>query len=966
MFHAAREREPGERAAFLTEACRDDDDLRREVESLLAPNPSSSCFLEKPIIRQAVETIASQQSRSEQRFAPGLEVGPYVIETCLGAGGMGEVYRAKDKRLHRTVALKILRGDRMVDQDRRRRFIQEARAVSALNHPHIVVLYDILSERGSDVLVMEYLPGKTLDQVIPKRGISLKDALQYGIQIADALAAAHHAGIVHRDLKPGNIMISESGSVKLLDLGLAKLFEPPQAGEDDSTRAVAETPPLTEDGTILGTAGYMSPEQAEGKAVDARSDTFSFGCVLYEMATGQRAFQGKSRVSTLNAILHDEPRPASQVGQGIPHELERIITMCLRKDPGRRWQSMQDVRNALEELKEESDSGKLVDAEAPPRVASKRTRRWVTLSVVVVAAGAGAASWLARMNFSGAEEPLQFIQLTSYPGAEYYPSLSPDGNQVAFTWRKENHNEIYVKLIGPGDPLRLTSGPHDYAPSWSPDGRWIAFLRIQSPYVQELRVITALGGAERKLADLNTNTTPDVRTMSWSADSKWISCGDQKNAQGLSTLMLVSAESGEKQELLAARSSSEALGSPAISPDGKKLAFIRFFSRGIGELYVVALTSGLRLGGEPVQLTHDGEGKRYPAWTPDSKDIVFAAIPNGTLWRISASGHAERRRLGVGNQPSQPSISLRGHRLAYTGGPDDSNIWRVQATTIGRTAEPAMFISSTLHDESPQYSPDGKRIAFASDRSGSGEIWVTDSDGLHPVQITAFGKGDSGTPRWSPDSSRIVFDSSAEGKLYQIYTIDADGGKPKRLTEGAFENAIPSWSRDGKWIYFCSERTGRPEIWKVSPEGGLPRQVTRRGGFAAFESPDGKWLYFTASRDYPTSISRIDAGGGAATEVLKDVHPRNFAVSSRGIYYQAFDGSRMTFFDFVTKKSSTILLLRRLGERLLGPDSRGSGAEPGAGETVLLGLTVSPDEQWLLYAKVDYDVTDLMLIENFH
>ena len=935
------------------------------MESLLASDPSSSCFLEKPIIRHAAETIASQESRSERRFAPGLELGPYVIEACLGAGGMGEVYRATDKRLHRTVALKVLRSDRVVDEDRRRRFIQEARAVSALNHPHIVVLYDILSEKGSDVLVMEYLPGKTLDQVIPKRGLRLKDALRYSIQIADALAASHHAGVVHRDLKPGNIMISESGSVKLLDLGLAKLFEPPQAGEDHSTRPVAETTPLTEEGTIVGTAGYMSPEQAEGKAVDARSDTFSFGCVLYEMVTGQRAFQGKSGVSTLNAILHDEPRPASQVGRGIPHELERIITMCLRKDPGRRWQSMEDVRNALEELKEESDSGELAEAEARP-AAGKRTRRWAILSLVVVAGVAGAASWLARVNFSEGEEPLQIIPLTSYAGAEFFPSLSPDGNQVAFTWRKEDHNEIYVKLIGPGDPLRLTSGPHDYAPSWSPDGRWIAFLRTQSPYVQELRVITALGGAERKLADLNTNTTPDVRTISWSADTKWISCGDQKNAQGLSTLMLVSAESGERQELLAARSSSEALGSPAISPDGKKLAFIRFFSGGSGELHVVPLTSGLRLGGEPVQLTHDGEGKRYPAWTPDSKDIVFAAIPNGTLWRISASGHAQRRRIGVGNQPSQPSISLRGHRLAFTGGPDDSNIWRVQATTIGRTAQPAMFISSTLHDESPQYSPDGKRIAFASDRSGSGEIWVTDSDGLRPVQITAFGKGDSGTPRWSPDSRRIVFDSSAEGKLYQIYTITADGSRPKRLTEGAFENAIPSWSRDGKWIYFYSKRTGRPEIWKVSPEGGPQHQVTTQGGFAAFESHDGKWLYFTGSRDSPTSISRMDAGGGAATEVLKNVHPRNFAVSSRGIYYQAFDGSRMAFFNFATKKSSTILLLRRLGERLLGPDSRGSGAEPGAGEPALLGLSASPDEQWLLYARVDYDVTDLMLIENFH
>ena len=222
---------------------------------------------------------------------------------------MGHVFKAHDTRLGRTVALKILRTDRPVDEERRRRFMQEARAASALNHPHIVVLHDILSENGSDVLVMEYVPGKTLDQVIPKKGLRLQDTLRYGIQIADALAAAHHSGIVHRDLKPSNILITETGSVKLLDLGLAKLFEPQRPGEDDVTRTL-EKPPLTEDGAIVGTASYMSPEQAEGKPVDARSDIFSFGCVLYEMVTGQRAFQGSTRVSTISAILRDEPRPA--------------------------------------------------------------------------------------------------------------------------------------------------------------------------------------------------------------------------------------------------------------------------------------------------------------------------------------------------------------------------------------------------------------------------------------------------------------------------------------------------------------------------------------------------------------------------------------------------------------------------------------------------------------------------------
>src|SRR5215471_9644469 len=300
---------------------------------------------------------------------PHPPISHYEILEKLGEGGMGVVWKARDTRLNRLVAIKTLPAGRIVAEDRRRRFIQEARAASALNHPNIVTIHDIASEDGTDFIVMEYVEGKTLGQLIPKGGMRPEEILGYAIQIGGALAKAHAAGIIHRDLKPGNVMVTAEGRVKLLDFGLAKLIEPAgELGEDELTRTLA---PVSEAGTIIGTAAYMSPEQAESKTVDARSDIFSFGAVLYEMATGERAFRGDSKLSTLSAVLRDNPAPPSQVAAGVPRELDRIIARCLRKDPARRFQDMPDLIVALEELKEESDVGSIeigMGKPAPPKI----------------------------------------------------------------------------------------------------------------------------------------------------------------------------------------------------------------------------------------------------------------------------------------------------------------------------------------------------------------------------------------------------------------------------------------------------------------------------------------------------------------------------------------------------------------------------------------------------------------------
>ena len=339
--------------------------------------------------RTIVSTITSRNYSFGQAGMIGKTIAHYQILEKLGEGGMGVVYKARDTHLDRLVALKVLPPEKVADPERKRRFVQEAKAASALNHPNIITIHDIASENGIDFIVMEYVQGKTLDALVPRKGLRLNETLKLAIQMADALAKAHSAGIIHRDLKPSNLMVTEAGLVKVLDFGLAKLTEVSESG-DETTRTLEHQ---TEEGTIVGTVSYMSPEQAEGKKVDARSDIFSFGSVLYEMATGQQAFHGDSKMSTLAAIMNQEPKPISQLVPGIPRDLEKIITRCLRKDLNRRFQTMADLKVTLEELKEESDSGTL--AGTLPVVRPAR-RPWVWAAAAMVVVAIAVAGWLFR------------------------------------------------------------------------------------------------------------------------------------------------------------------------------------------------------------------------------------------------------------------------------------------------------------------------------------------------------------------------------------------------------------------------------------------------------------------------------------------------------------------------------------------------------------------------------------------
>jgi serine/threonine protein kinase/Tol biopolymer transport system component len=879
----------------------------------------------------------------------------YEIVETLGRGGMGVVYKARDTHLDRFVAIKVLPPEKVADPARKRRFVQEAKAASALNHPNIVHIYDIADADGIQFIAMEYVPGKTLDQLIGRKGRRLSDALRIAVQIADALTKAHFAGIVHRDLKPSNIMVSNDGLVKVLDFGLAKLTEP-VTGEIVETATIREDEkPDTEEGTIVGTVAYMSPEQAEGKPVDARSDIFSFGSLLYEMITGQRAFRGDSKLSTLSAVLKEEPKPISALAADTPHDLDKIITRCLRKDPARRFQHTADLQIALAELKEESDSGTLAVAETGARTTA-RVRKirlvWVSAGLaIVLLAALGIWSWPARQPSRPA---LTVVPLTSTPGNEWAPSFSPDGNQVAFVWNSseegKGNSDIYVKLIGGNEAVPLTRTPADeFSPAWSPDGRFVAFMRVLSPTSRGVFLIPAIGGSERKLAEVSEEyALPSYGGpyLSWFPDGKWVATVDTASPGEPYGIFLLSVETHEKRKLTSPPQKFRGDTSPSVSPDGRALVFSRFVEGNIGDLFLLQLSENLSPNGEPKRLTFENRFADSPAWTPDGGSIVFSSgsAHAPSLWEVvlprrGGTPDKPERLAFSGTDARQPAISRQGD-LAYPAGSGlDIDVWRLELNG-GRPAAkgPAKLISSTHIDHEARYSPDGKHIAFISNRSGSFEVWVSDSDGSNAMPLTSFGGSYYiMSDRWSPDGRDIYFSSDASGRN-RLYVISANGGKPKPLAEN-----LDGWSRDGKWIYFGSKRSGEGQLWKKPVSGGDPVQVTRKGfGEGAIESTDGRLVYYEKGG----GVWRVPIQGGEETRVLESFFNDNFAVVDQGIYFiPSAERSAIQYLSFATGKVS----------RIAGIGTR----EPD------YGFSVSPDGRWLLYAQWESIRSDLMLVKNF-
>jgi hypothetical protein len=869
----------------------------------------------------------------------GTRLGPYELIAPIGKGGMGEVWRAHDPRLGRDVAVKVSA------QQFSGRFEREARSIAALNHPNICTLHDI----GPNYLVMELIEGAPL-----AGPLALGEALRLAVQIADALSVAHAKGVVHRDLKPANILVTASG-IKLLDFGLALLKHDGQPAASEATVTIS----LTQAGTILGTAAYMSPEQAQAKPVDARSDIFSFGVVFYEMLSGRRAFTGDSPVAVLAAVLRDQP-PSLEA----PPAVQNIVTRCLCKAPADRFQSMTQVKDALlaaisGESSREVPASETGGTVRSPRFPAPRPRRfwlWGTVAAATLLL-VNATLWFARMP-TAPLPPQKLVPVTTYAGSERYPSFSPDGRQVAFYWDGEKgvNPGIYVKLLGDTNALRLTHG-QDAFPVWSPDGSRIAFVRsarVETPTDggnfagQGIYTVSALGGAERKLLDIDT-----YDQISMSPDGKWLALarrepGDpSRGGTRFSAIFVLPLEGGEPRRVSSPREAFDM--APAFSPDGHRLAWAEChrFNQYSCDLYIQELGKDASPSGSPRQVTREAEEIYGITWGRDGRSLIYSAahsIHTPYLWRVDADGRQSPRRLEVaGPMAFAPSVSSVANRLVFEKSVVDVDIWRWRA---GAGMEP--LIISSLRDFNPQYSPDGTRIAFCSDRAGEGtEIWIAQADGSGPVQLTNGLGRNQGSPQWSPDGRWIAFDSEGQDGQFQIYVIEPGGGSPRKITSEVWNSFMPFWGADGKWIYFLGTQA---QIWRAPSGGGRGEQVTTQGGKAGHLSADGATIFYTKIANVRANAPLFarPLAGGEEHQILAGVNPRAFFPVADGIYYiapQTDDGFYLLeFYQFSTKTS-------RVLEKISG--------------LVDQGLSVSPDGKSMLFSRSVRTGSDLMMIENY-
>jgi serine/threonine protein kinase len=816
-------------------------------------------------------------------LAAGSRLGPYEILSTVGAGGMGEVYKARDTRLERTVAVKVLPARLSENADFRQRFEREAKTISQLSHPHICTLFDVGNHEGVEYLVMEFLEGETLTDRIAKGPLPLEQVLRYGIEISDALEKAHRQGIVHRDLKPGNVMITKSG-IKLVDFGLAKLALPPP-GSIVSSLSVVPTQVekgLTAQGTILGTFQYMAPEQLEGMEADARTDIFALGLLLYEMVTGRKPFTGKSQASLLVAIMHTQPAAISSVQPMTPPALDRVVKTCLAKDPDDRFQTAHDVKLQLQWI---AEGGSAIGLPAP--VAERRRSReklaWTLVPVAAIAAVA-ATVFVLRLR---TDTPRTVVSMLHPPeksafAFEFGPmALSPDGTRMAFVATSSGINMLWVRPLSgvSAQPLAGTEGASN--PFWSPDSRFLGFFANR-----QLKKIEASGGPPQTLADASLG-----RGGSWSRDGVILFVPNSREA-----VHRVSASGGEVSRVtkLDAGASEVSHRWPVFLPDGRRFLYLAQKRVGAGEkngIYAASLD-----GGEPKLLFNANSNVVYapPGYLLFHRERTLLARPfDPKSLRFTGEAFPVAEDVQYFATFAQAVFSASDHRLlAYETGISGG---QTQLTWLDRAGKLTGTVGAPGHLATPRMSNDGRRVAVRIlDPQAVGDIWIYDIERDTRTRFT-FDPSDDFGPVWSRDDSRVVFSAARKspGDIYQrnsagtakeepllssnalklpldwspdgrvllfqmndprkdtqmdLWTYSAADGKATPFLQGAPNEVLGRFSPDGRWIAYVSNELGRDEVyvvpfpgpggkWQISTTGGRAPAWTRGGREIVYEAP---------------------------------------------------------------------------------------------------------------------------------
>lgn len=883
IFNSAINYRPDERGVFLSQACSGDENLRKEVESLIASHEQSGSFIDEPAFVAAASFLADEKLE----LSVGQTIGSYEVLSFISRGGMGEVYLAEDKRLGRKVALKLLPASFTTNDDRLRRFEQEARAASALNHPNIITIYEIRQVGHSHIIATEFVEGETLRQRLNRSALTLSEALNISIQVADALSAAHKAGIIHRDIKPENIMLRPDGYVKVLDFGLAKL------SEQASPAVAAEAPTIqvrTGSGIVIGTAGYMSPEQARGLGVDHRSDIFSLGAVIYEMLARRKPFEGDTPSDTLAAILKTEPPPLLRAAPGVPAELARIVTKSLRKDREERYQVVKDLWLDLKALRQELEFQDKLDrsvategdglgtsampASEPTTVLSgarattsrsaisnisesisieiKRHKvgAVLALAAIVLIVAAGAFGLYKSLHRDMSVEHFWDVRLTrlTNSGNAIDAVISPDGKYIVYVLSDRSQQSLYIRQVSTAnDKLIVPPARVGYfGISFSPDGNELYYAIKANLDAGTLYRIPVLGGTPVKLLEKIDGP------ISFSPDGKQFVLvrGNYPNP-GESALVIANLDgSGERN--LVVKKNPERLSplfftGPSWSPDGKMIASTVATIGGLSKVVAFSVADGSEKDLSQQSWAFAGRVQ----WMPDMSSILVVAGENAAaaqLWIINYADGKVRRITNDLNAYRSIGLTQDGKKLTAVQAQGAVNLWLVPEGKTAKavklpTGNVSSFFSSTGGNVS--WAPDG-RIVYVSNESGKPDVWIADPDGNNRKQVTAI-PGANVSPVVTTDGRYIVFMSWQDGKK-NVWRINLDGSNPVRLTSGLYDS-YPALTPDSRWVLFTALEGATPKLWKVSMDGGTPVRITDHVVTFSSVSPDGRSIAFT----YPES-----------------------------------------------------------------------------------------------------------------